>query len=189
MYNTIRIHLPAVALPDNVVKISTFSTIPAELREAVQIVNCELWLDTNDGIKTAPSGSLVCFEKSEQTPSGYNCWVVATPHTALVKVDGKTCVKPSILHAMLIPDKDEAKPLWVNGCNLTYNGDGTATLKTENGCVSGRIGIDFLLCHGLKKDSKSKVSILATYDESYNDYIVCDESGKDLGNLSDFYPA
>lgn len=187
MFNIIRIHTPAVALPDNVVKISTLGTIPAELREAIHIVNCKLQLDTIDGIKTVPTGSLICFEKSEETSSGYNCWAVATPHTDLVAIDGVLYKKPSITHALLIPDKDEARPLWVS--NLTYNGDGTATLHTDEGNFTGRIGIDFLLCHGMKKGGKYKVSVLATYDKSYNDYIVCDESGKDLGMLSELYPA
>ena len=187
MLNIIRLHTKPEALPENVVKISTLGTIPANLREAVRIVNCRLLLDNVDGIQNVPTGSLICFEKSDLTSSGYNCWAVATPHTELITIDGVLHKKPPITHAMLIPDKDEARPLWVS--NLTYNGDGTATIRTAEGAFTGRIGIDFLLCHGMKKGGRYKVSLLATYDKSYNDYLVCDETGKDLGMLSEIYPA
>ena len=189
MYNIFRVHTAPIALPENVVKITTVGSIPAELEEAIKIVKCKVQLDTNDGIKVVPTGSLICFEKSNQTPSGYNCQMVASPRTDLITIDGKVYIKPSIIHAMLIPDKNEVKPLWVEHSKLTYNGDGTATLHTAKGDFSGRIGIDFLLCHGLKKGGNYEVNILTTYDKSYTDYIVCDESGNDLCMLSALYPA
>lgn len=189
MYKVIKVHHPAVPVPKNVVKITTLSTIPAELREAIHIAKCRLHLDTIDGIKVAPTGSIISFEKSEKTSSGYDCRVVATPHTVLINVDDTTFIKPTIMHAILLPDKDEVRPLWAVRSKLTYNGDGTATLHTNEGNFTGRIGTDFLLCHGAKKAGNYKVSILSPTDVSYNDYIVCDDDGKDIGRLADFYPA
>ena len=188
MYNIIRIHTPAVKLQDNVVEISTLSTIPVFLRKAITLANHQLWLDNVDGLGNAPIGSVIAYEKSDLTYSGYNCWFVGRT-IDLVKIDGIFYTKPHIIHAMLIPDTDEARPLWVNSSNLTYNGDGTATLETDNGTVTGRIGIDFIISHGIKKNGKPNASILSPYDESYNDYIVCDNSGKDIGKLCELYPA
>ena len=189
MYKIIKVHTPAIPMPTNVVKITALSTIPEELREAIRIVNCRLYVDTIDGIKVAPTGSIISFEKSEETSSGYDCRVVATPHTDLLNVNNVIFIKPTIMHAVLIPDKDEVRPLWAVRSKLTYNGDGTATLHTAEGDSTGRIGIDFLLCQDVKKAGNYKVSILSTYDEAYSEYILCDDDGKDIGKLVDFYPA
>lgn len=189
MYKTIRIQTPAVAQQSNAVEISTLSTIPSFLREAVILGNHRLWLDNVDGCKSAPMGSVIGYEKSDQTASGYNCWFIGQTGIDLVKIDGVFYTKPPIIHAMLIPAKDEVKPVWVNSCNLSYNGDGTVTLKTDTGNLTGRIGIDFILNYGMKRNGKPNASILTTYDESYKDYIVRDDAGKDLGKLCELYPA
>lgn len=189
MYDIIYIHSRPVEHQHNAVEISTLSTIPEHLRKAISIVNCELWLDNENGCMTVPMGSVICYEKSDVTESGYNCWSIGRLGINLAKVDGIFYTKPTLIHAMLIPAKEDVKPVWVNACNLTYNGDGTVTMKTDYGQATGRVGIDFILCHGMKEDSKPQASILATYDKSYNDYIICDESGKDIGKLSELYPA
>lgn len=189
MYETICIHSPDVAHQSNAIEIYTLSSIPEFLQDAITLENHRLWLDNVKGCKSAPLGSVICYEKSDQTASGYNCWSIGQVGINLIKVDGSFYTTPRIIHAMLIPSEDDAKPIWVNSCKLTYNGDGTATLKLEDRSVSGRIGIDFILCRGMKKDGKPNVSILATTDESYNGYIVCDDSGNDLGKLSELYPA
>ena len=174
MYNTITIHRP-LKKSEATITINSISMIPEFLREAITVVDAKLQFDTISGKQTAPLGALLGYEEcGEQTPSGYNCWAV----TPLTKIN-----------AMLIPAQEEVKPVWVNLCGLTYNGDGTATLKTPDGQSTGRIGIDFIVCHGMKSTGGPNASILATYDESYKDYVVCDEAGKDIGKLCELYPA
>lgn len=174
MYNIISIHRPVIQ-GQKTVQVYTLSTIPEFLREAITIVDCELHLDSIDGGEVAPLGALIGYEEcGDLTPSGYNCWQITEPAKA---------------QAMLIPAKEDVKPVWVNACNLIYNGDGTATLNTDGHNFTGRIGIDFILCHGMKSDGGPDASILATYDESYNDYIVCDKAGNDIGKLCELYPA
>lgn len=189
MYNIIRIHTPLVALPDNAIRVSTLNTIPVELRGAIQIINCMIRLHNDNGPQLVPSGSIIAYEKSEKTPSGYNCWAVAGPHTNVVKIDEALYIEPSIVHAMLIPDKEDIKPLWVNRCNLTYNGDGTTTLKNGIHSTTGRIGIDFIIASGMVGSPNFKPSILTRENPSYSDYLVCEESGKDIGKLCELYPA
>lgn len=189
MYNIIYIHSRPVAHQSNAVEISTLSTIPEHLRKAISLVNCELRLDNEAGYKTAPIGSVVCYEKSTHTASGYNCWAIGKLGIDLTKKDGLFYTKPTVIPAMLIPAPEDPKPVWVNACNLTYNGDGTATLNTDGKNFTGRIGIDFLLCFGMKENGLPKAGILATYDESYNDYIVCDTAGNDIGKLCELYPS
>ena len=189
MYQVIRIHTPAVAHQNNAVVIHTLSTIPEFLREAITLVNHELWLDNEKGYQTAPTGSVIGYEKSDMTSSGYNCWFMG--HAAeLMNIDGIFYTRPVTIHSIIIPDKDEARPVWAHSCDFIYNGDGTVTLKNNQGnCISGRIGIDFLLCQGMKNNGKVSATILTRDDESYNDYIVCDENGTNIGKLSELYPA
>ena len=187
MYNIIRIHKPIKEYPC-ALEMSTLSTIPEFLRKAITIQNHELWLDTIDGYQVVPVGSVIGYEKCDHTASGYNCWFIANSKD-LVKINGIFYTKPVIIHGLLIPAQEDPQPVWVHSCNLTYNGDGTATLNTDSGKVSGRIGIDFILSHGMKKDGKPNASILTTFDEDYNDYTICDENGNDIGKLSEIYPA
>lgn len=189
MYNIIRIHSPAIAHQNNAVEISTLSTIPSFLRNAVSLENHQLILDNRKGFMIAPLGSVIGYESSDETDSGFNCWPIGQLGVDIVNIDGTYYTKPHIIHAMLIPAKDEAKPVWAHSCNLIYNDDGTVTLNTDGITVSGRIGIDFLLCHGMKKNGSADASILSTTDESYTEYIVCDSERKDLGKLSELYPA
>lgn len=189
MYDIFHIHSRPVGHQNAAVEISTLSTIPEHLKEAISIVNCELWLDNDTGYKTAPIGSVICYEKSNQTVSGYNCWAIGKLGIDLTKKDGLFYTKPTIIPAMLIPAPEDPKPVWVHACHLIYNGDGTATLNTDGQNFTGRIGIDFLLCFGMKEDGLPKAGILATYDDSYNDYIICDQTGNDIGKLCEIYPA
>ena len=94
-----------------------------------------------------------------------------------------------LIHALLLPGKNDVKPVWVNSCLITYNGDGTATLKTDCGCSTGRIDIDFLLLHGMNKNGSPNVSLLTRNEASYCNYVVCDIVGNIVGKLCDFYPA
>ena len=96
--------------------------------------------------------------------------------------------KNAILHALLLPAKNDVKPIWVNSCLITYNSDDTATLKTDCGSSTGRIGIDFLLLHGMDEHGKPNVSLLSRNDNDFYNYVVCDIVGNIIGKLCDFYP-
>ena len=186
-YNPIRIHCPRIAYEGNFVEVYTLASIPEFLSQAIRLDNHMLWLDNVEGRKCAPLGSVICYEKSDNTTSGYSCWSLGKLGFDLVKEDNIFYPKNRIIHAMLIPDKDEERPLWVIRSNLTYNGDGTVTMHTAEGDFTGRIGIDFLLCHGMKKTHIT--SLLTRHDEAYKNYIVCDENRNDVGKLCELYPA
>ena len=189
-YETFKIHVPAVAQQNNVVEVHTLSTIPEFLQEAITVENHRLTLDNVEGKKTAPLYSVIGYERSAQTKSGYNCWFIGQVGVDLVKVDGVFYTRPPIVHAMLIPAKEDAKPIWANSAGLTYNGD-IAMLETCNGNLSGRVGRDFILCYGMGRagNPKPKVTILTRDDKSFKDYVICDDEGSDICLLSECYPA
>jgi len=186
-YDPIRIHSHRIPYQGNFVEIYTLRSIPEHLSKAIRLENHKLWLDNIEGCKCVPLGSVICYEKSDKTDSGYNCWSLGQLGIDLVKEDNTFYPKNRIIHAMLIPNKDEERPLWVLRSNLTYNGDGTATLHTDEGSFTGRIGIDFILCHGIQKTPIT--SLLTRNDEAYGTYIVCDENRNDVGKLCELYPA
>lgn len=187
MYEIIRIHKPVKEYRD-AVEVSTLSTIPDFLSEAITLENHVLWIDNEKGIQSVPMGSVIGYKKSDKTPSGYNCWLIGNSYD-FIKENGVYRTKPLILHAMLIPAVDAPRPVWVVSAGLTYNGDGTATIQTAHGPISGRIGVDFIITSGMKKNGKPNASILARYDEEYGSYGVYDENDTIVGNLAELYPA
>lgn len=185
MYDDIiYIHEPIKSYP-NAVEVSTLSTIPEHLQGAITVENQHLLLDNVCGKNIVPMGSVIQYRKSDKTESGYDCRFIGFAGTDLVKVDGVFQTKKMPLHAYLIPSHEEDIPVWVKDCNITYNGDGTATLKTSSGNFTGRIGVDFIAT----KNGKNGARIITRDDEDYDSLIVCDEWKNDIGKLSELYPA
>ena len=171
------------------IRVTKESDIPEFLQKTITIVNGVLHLECVEGMETAPLGSVIGYEQSARTMSGWNTWCIGNAATNLVEVDGVFYKKATIFPAMLLPEANEAQADWAKACNLTYNGDGTATIKTDWGFSTGRVGSDFLLLYGMKADGTPDANILTRGEKSYYDYIVCDENGTDIGKLSELYPA
>lgn len=62
-------------------------------------------------------------------------------------------------------------------------------VKTDWGESSGKIGEAYWVLYGIKADGTPDVNILTKTEKSYQDYIVCDENGNDIGALSEIDPA
>lgn len=182
--NIIYIHEPIKFYP-NTVEVSTLSTIPEHLRDAITVEKHHLLLDNVGGKNIAPMGSVIQYRKSVKTESGYECCFIGFSGKDLVQVDGVFQTKEIPLHAYLIPALEEDKPVWITDCNITYNGDGTATLHTASGNFTGRVGIDFIAT----QNGKTGARIITRDDEDYDKFIVCDEYRADIGKLCELYPA
>ncbi len=189
MYDYTYIHEPVRQIVGKTIVVLLRTSIPEFLMnsKAVDVVNGKVCFDSESGYQTAPLGSVIGYAESDQTPSGYNCWFVAKL-SDLSEVDGVFYTKPHTIYSMLIPSKEEVWPVWVHSSGLTHNDDGTATLLTAKGTQTGRVGIDFLISYGMKKNGKPDAYILRRTDDSYKEYIVCDENGEDVGKLCDLYP-
>lgn len=171
------------------IRVAKESDIPEFLRKTITIGDGILHLECVEGNETAPLGSVIGYEQSARTTSGWNIWCIGNAATNLVEVDGIFYKKATVFPAMLVPKAEDDQPDWAKGCKLTYNGDGTATIKTDWGFSTGRVGIDFLLLYGMKADGTPDANILTRGEMSYYDYIICNEKGDDIGKLADLYPA
>ena len=170
------------------VRINSYADIPKFLRQVIFILHDELSFQCNGKSSNAPLGSVIGYEKSQSTITGWDCWHIENADEILIEVNGNFYDKSKIVQAMLIPEKGSELPEWVKNCDLTYGTSRLANLKTDSKSSHGRIGIDFLLLYGIKEDGTPDADILFRGGILYRNYFICDENGNDIAKLSDLYP-
>lgn len=144
-----------------------------------------LVLDCVEGSELARAGVVIGYEKSESTLSGYNCWVIGNASTNLVEINGAFYKKATILKAQPV---SEEFPEFLAGATIRHNADGSWTIKTDWGESTGFPGKAYWVLYGLKADGTPDANILTKTEKSYQDYIVCDEDGHDMGLLCEIDP-
>lgn len=183
MTDVIFVHKQAGSKKD-AVRISKVSDIPEFLSGAISVVDDNmLVLQCVEGQANAPFGSVIGYEKTEKTPSGWNCWVIGNAETNLVEIDGVFYKKATIMKAALVTAN--AIPSFLFGANVTHNEDGSWSIKTDWGESNGRPYEAYWILYGKKEDGTPDANILTKTEKSFKDYIVCNEDGKDLGWLSE----
>ncbi|MBR3176189.1 hypothetical protein IKF26_02215 [Candidatus Saccharibacteria bacterium] len=185
MAKMIRIHKQAGQKKD-AIRISKASDIPDFLRSSVDIAHGKLYLTCVEGNETCPLGSVIGYETSDKTPSGYNCWCIGNAATNLVEIDGVFYKKATVMSAMAVT---EEFPKFLEGANITQDPDGSWSIKTDWGVSTGFPGQAYWVKYGTKEDGTPDANILTKTEKSYQDYIVCDEEGNDIGFLSKIDPA
>ena len=168
------------------VRITTPSDIPDFLRKSVDIAGDKLYLSCVEGNEVCPVGSVVGYEKSEKTSSGWNCWCIGNAATNLVEIDGVFYKKATILEAAPVTDEF---PEFLQGADIAHNADGSWSIKTDWGVSTGFPGQAYWVKYGTKEDGSVDANILTKSEKSYKDYIVCDEDGNDIGWLAEIDPA
>ncbi len=83
---------------------------------------------------------------------------------------------------------DELYPDFLAGAEIRHNDDGSWTIKTDWGESTGFPGQAYWVLYGMNNGTPD-ANILTKSEKSYNDYIVCDEQGKDIGFLCEIDPA
>ena len=159
MTNTIRIHKQAGAKKD-AIRVNTINNIPEFLKSTITIEDGQVKLVCVEGVEVAPLGSVIGYEESEKTSTGWNAWCIG----------------------------NEA-PDFLEGANIRHNSDGSWTIVTDWGESTGFPGEAYWVLYGQKADGTPDANILTKTEKSYKDYIVCDESGNDIGWLSEIDPA
>lgn len=182
---TINIHKEAGARKD-AIRVSSVADIPAFLTEtiticgdSVQLVNVEM------GISHCPLGSVIGYEKSESSSTGWNAWHIANAATNLIEQDGVFYKKATVFKAMKV---GESLPEWLEGAPIRHNADGSWTITTPWGESTGFPGKSYWILYGTNEDGSIDANILTKSEKSYKDYIVCDDDGNDLGYLAELDP-
>lgn len=140
-----------------------------------------------EGNEIAPKGCVIGYEKSDSTPTGYNVWVIGNADTNLIEKDGVFYTKPTIMKAEVV--SDEFPEILKGAKNISRNADGSWSIKTDWGVSTGYPGKAYWVVYGIKEDGTYDANILTKTEESYEEYIVCNEAGEDIGYLCEIDPA
>jgi hypothetical protein len=185
MAKMINIHKQAGQKKD-AVRINTPTDIPEFLKSSIDVARGLLYLTCVEGNETCPIGSVIGYEESEKTPSGWNCWCIGNAATNLVEIDGTFYKKATVMPATAVT---EEFPEFLKGADITHHPDGSWSIKTDWGVSTGFPGQAYWVRYGTKDDGTPDANILTKTEKSYKDYIVCDEDGNDIGSLSEIDPA
>ena len=168
------------------VRVTTAADIPDFLQESISIDGNKVKLVCVEGNETCPSGSVIGYEESDSTSTGWNCWCIGNAATNLIEKDGVFYKKATVFEAQAL---DDEFPEFLKGAPITQNQDGSWTIKTSWGQSTGFPGKAYWVRYGTHEDGTPDANILTKTEKSYTDYIVCDESGQDVGRLCDIDPA
>lgn len=87
------------------VRVNNEADIPVFLQDSIIVNGDKLTLICVEGVETAPLGVVVGYEKSNSTPTGFNCWVIGNADTNLVEIDGVFYKKATVLQAQPVDDE------------------------------------------------------------------------------------
>ena len=146
----------------------------------------KLLLDCVEGRQECPVGSVVGYEKSARTRSGWNCWCIGDVQATLVEENGLFYTRDDILEVELLT---EMSPILLAGAEVWRNDDGSWSYKGPWGIQTGFPGQAYWVRCGFNWDGIPKGYILTKSEESYRSFIVCDMDGNDLGYLHELDPA
>lgn len=177
MKDIIYIHKEAGAKQD-ALRVRRATDIPDFLKEAIKIADGKVQLECVEGTETADFGEVIGFETSENTASGYNCWVIGNAATNLVEKNGVFYKKATVMKAKLISEEDY--PSFLSGADIRKNDDGSWTIKTNWGESTGFPGNAYWVLYGIDEKGKLDANILTVTEKSFRDYIVCSKDGEDL---------
>lgn len=167
------------------IRVSREEDIPDELKGAIKIVDGMLELDCVEGVERAPLGSVIGYEKSNNTKSGINTWHIANAATNLIEENGVFYTKATVLPAQRV---GEELPKFMEGSQVFRNEDGSWTVITSWGQSTGYPGEAYFIRYGTHEDGTPSVNILTKSEESYKAYYVCDENGNIIAQLSQIDP-
>lgn len=185
MATIINIHKQAGQKKD-AVRINSIADIPVFLKDTVTIKGNQIYLVCVEGNETAPLGSVIGYEESTSTSTGWNTWHIANASTNLVEIDGVFYKKATVMPAMAV---SEEFPEFLKGADITHNEDGSWSIQTDWGVSTGFPGASYWVKYGTKEDGTPDANILTKTEKSYSDYIVCGEDGQDIGFLCEIDPA
>ncbi|MCR4753870.1 MAG: hypothetical protein K5837_05690 [Candidatus Saccharibacteria bacterium] len=111
-------------------RVTKEADIPDFLRESVRVPGDTIQITCVEGDEECPVGSVIGYEGSQTTSTGYNCWCIGNAATNLVEIDGALYKKATIMEAALLT---EEYPEFLKGAEISRNDDGSWSIKTDWG--------------------------------------------------------
>ena len=168
------------------VRINGANDVPEFLKGSISVVYGVIGLTCVEGNETATLGSVIGYEESDKTGTGWNTWVIGNADTNLIEKDGVFYKKATVMPAMAVTDEF---PEFLEGADIKHNPDGSWSIKTDWGESTGFPGEAYWVKYGTKEDGSIDANILTKTEKSYSEYIVCDSDGQDIGLLCEIDPA
>ena len=184
--NSDSIYITKGTIRKDAIRVDSAEDIPEELRSTIKIVNGELELVCIEGNERCPLGSVIGYEVSNKTATGYNAWNIAAWKDLLDEPEpGVFYTRPVVLEAEPIT---EEYPTLLQGADISKEGK-VWTLQTPWGPQNGEVGQAYWVRTGTAEDGTPKGYILAKDTESYQLFYVCDQNGNIGRKLSELDPA
>lgn len=179
-----------LSTPTNAKRIFSREDVPEDIwMTNVVIFNNKVVAQGAEGAKEGPLGSVVCYQTSTRPYRKFDAWIVENPNLSLVEKNGVFYKKPPILKACIVPKEGEDIPNWLKGCHIAYSGSIT-TIQTLRGIANAKPGVDTIVFYGMNQCGKHpKVNIIRKGSTSCSRYILCEETGEDIGSFDKYYPA
>lgn len=175
--------------PLNLIQIFDKSDIIEPLKPIVRIDGDEIVVESREGIERAKLGSFVAFEKSNSTECGYNAWIKGNALETTVEIDGKRYNKQHYVLAEKMTT-GPSELLGEDNKKVIENANKTKkTYPTPWGDVTGSPDEAYWVKYGIHEDGSIDANILNKSEESYRQYILCDDDGNYLCYLHEFDPA
>lgn len=146
-----------------------------------------------EGELTCPLGTVIGYEQSDTTGTGYNVWPIGNADTNLIEEDGVFYQKPTVIQAELMGERPSDLTMgglfWRNLQSSPGKPRGSWTIVTDWGESTGMPGQAYWVRYGTKPDGTPDANILTMSEQSFQDYYVCEADGTLICPLAEYQPA
>lgn len=162
------------------IRINAHRDIPKFLSKTISVYGNVVTFfnrESETGIEKAPVGSIIGYEKYEQSPSGWNAWWIED-ESLLNEINGEFYVKPVSLKVLPVSDKF---PEFMRGADIVRSDDGTWTFNVYGGQIA-HPGKDYWVQTGVDSKGTPQGYILGKDTPSYESLVLLNENGE-IANL------
>lgn len=158
----------------NIARVCSEADIPAELKNSIVINGGKIELATcKEGKEVCDLGLYVAWEKSDKSPTGWNCWCKTNGFDTIDEVNGRYFERTQPVQAQVIVFGDSI-PDFMSGATIDTEEDGTVHLTAEWGVQTAHPGEKYMYL----AYQDGTFALLDLESNSAGQYYICDESGK-----------
>lgn len=159
----------------NISLVKSPADLPAELQKSISFEDGILTLTCEEGeekVELGANGKFICWEKSEQTSTGYNLWCKTNGFDTIDVIDGQYFERTRPVKAMLV-QFDGQIPDFMSGAKIDIGNNNEVILHAEWGNQIAVPGQKYMFL----SYEEGTFALLDLVSESANQYFVCDEGG------------